>query len=134
MSTDEMYDLAKAHGHIVVAADLPNIGSASYPDGDICIIGLDRNLHGTEERERIAHEVGHCETATFYTIHADAITRAKCEYRANKWAYCRLVPFDDLVQAYRSGINTVWDLADHFGISCETMAKILETYSTQKGY
>lgn len=128
MSIDDLYDLADRQGHEIIYTSLPQTKSVAIYDRERCTIGMDTGLHGHEETERLAHELGHCETGTFYGSESDPTTRARCEYKANRWAYGHLVPFDDLIEAMRSGCRNVWDLAEHFDLSQETMQKILSSY------
>ena len=129
MIVDDLYRFAEQEGHDIVTFSLPETESIAIQfDTGKCCIGLDVGLHGIDLLEHLAHEVGHCETGTFYGIDTDAIVRAKCEHKANRWAYEHLVPYADLFQAYREGYRSVWDLAEYFGISCEMMYKILKEY------
>lgn len=139
MSRDEALDFAISRGYNIVHTDLTATRSISVQHGDKCTIGIDRNLTETEEKEAVMHEIGHCETGTFYSPDADAITKAKCEHKATRWAYERLVPYNELLSLYHSYVFNrdtsmeLWDLAEHFDVSCETMAKVLRSFYDRKG-
>ncbi len=129
MSIDDLYDLAQQNGYEILNYPLPETESvAVQSDTGRCYIGLDTGLSGVALKEHLAHEFGHCETGTFYDLDTDAVVRAKCEYKANRWAYEHLVPLKELFAAVRTGHRTAWDLADYFGVSCEMMYKILKEY------
>ena len=128
MDKDELYELAKEKGYKIVRFPLPATRSLSVCKDGKCCIGLDTEIHGIEELIKLAHEYAHCETGTFYQEDSDWITKAKCEYKANKWMYQHLVPFEELLKAVHSGITNVWDLADYFGISQEIMEKAINNY------
>ena len=128
MSINDLYDLADRQGHEIVYTSLPQTRAVAIYDSGKCTIGMDTGLHGHEETEHLAHELGHCETGTFYGHEADPTTRMRYEYKANRWAYDHLVPCDKLIAAMQSGCNTVWDLAERFNVSQETMQKIMLSY------
>jgi len=128
MTINDLSDLAERQGHEIIYTSLPQTKSLTIYDEGKCTIGMDASLHGIDELEHLAHEMGHCELCAFYGFDSDPITRLKCEYRANKWMYEHLVSFEDLISAVRSGYTSVWDLADYFNLRPETMGKILHFY------
>ena len=69
-----------------------------------------------EEKVKLAHELGHCETGAFYNRYAARDVRQKHENRANKWAYKKLVPEDELKQAILQGYREPWELAEYFDL------------------
>lgn len=96
--------------------------SASFPENWIAI---DTKQIKTRREEKVilAHEIGHCETGSFYNIHSPFDVRGKYENRANKRAYQMLVPYEELMEAVHRGITEIWDLADYFDVTCEFMEK-----------
>ena len=83
-----------------------------------------------QEKEALAHELGHCEYGGFYNRYSRYDIRAKAERRADKWAFAKLVPYGQLVQAVRHGVTEVWDLAELFDVSCEFMQRAIAYYKT----
>ena len=90
-----LYDLAEQHGTPVYWFDLGAAESLSLQmeDGS-CAIAMDpwRIPTLSDEKVKLAHELGHCETGAFYNRYAARDVRQKHENRANKWAYKKLVP------------------------------------------
>ena len=99
--------------------------SLSVPLGDGYAIALDPWKLGTLAQETVclAHELGHCETGSFYNRFAKLDVRQRHENRADKWAIRRLVPEDDLDAAMADGCDTIPALADRFGVTEPFMAK-----------
>ena len=128
MSLDDLYDLANRKGHDIVYINLPEIQSISVSNNGKCVIGMDTSLHGIDELEHAAHELGHCETGSFYDLASDPIAVMRCEFKANKWAYQHLAPWEDLLTAFRSGCASVWDLAEYFNLHPKTIERILAIY------
>lgn len=51
--------------------------------------------NSVEEKEIIAEELGHYYCNALYYLNSDKTLKDKCEYRAMKWAYSVLVPFQN---------------------------------------
>lgn len=68
-SLNELYAIAKEKGITVLSADCPECGAISMrsPSGK-CYIGMDYSVIENEQQERqyLAHEIGHCESGAFY--------------------------------------------------------------------
>ena len=105
--------------------------SLSVPLGDGYAIALDPWKLGTLAQETVclAHELGHCETGSFYNRFAALDVRQQHENRADKWAIRRLVPEDDLDVAMADGCDTIPALADRFGVTEPFMAKAVCWYA-----
>ena len=82
----ELYNLAEQHGTPVYWFDLGATESLSLQmeDGS-CAIAMDpwRIPTLAEEKVKLAHELGHCETGAFYNRYATRDVRQKHENRAN---------------------------------------------------
>ena len=128
MSIDDLYKLAEEKGHEIVRYDLPQSGSVSVCIDGKCAIGIDPHLSGADELEHVAHEMGHCETGTFYTQDTDESTKARWEYKARKWAFEHIVPPEEILNAFRDGTRDSWELAERFGLNEETVLTILRHY------
>ena len=105
--------------------------SLSVPLGDGYAIALDPWKLGTIAQETVclAHELGHCETGSFYNQYAALDVRQRHENRADKWAIRRLVPEDDLDADMADGCDTIPALADRFGVTEPFMAKAVCWYA-----
>ncbi len=105
--------------------------SLSVPLEDGYAIALDPWKLGTLAQETVclAHELGHCETGSFYNRYAALDVRQQHENRADKWAIRRLVPEDDLDAAMADGCDTIPALADRFGVTEPFMAKAVCWYA-----
>lgn len=78
--------------------------------------------------ERLAHEMGHCMTDSFYSGYSPFELRSKHEYKANVWAANEVVPFPDLCKAVKDGMRELWELAEHFGVSHTFMEKAIKLH------
>lgn len=127
----ELYRKA-AQLHIpVLTYPLPQCGSVSVMEGSDCAIGMDPSVQdgGVEERVHLGHELGHCATGSFYNRYARIDCRRRHENRADKWAIREMIPVEALDDAIASGHTTLWDLADHFGVTELFMQKAVCYYT-----
>ena len=130
VTNDDLYGIAERRGHVVVCESLTETPSFSLQTNKRCYIAIDQRLNVQQEREALAHELGHCEYGGFYNRYSKYDIRAKAERRADKWAFARLVPYGQLMQAVRHGVTEVWDLAELFDVSCEFMQRAIAYYKT----
>lgn len=105
--------------------------SLSVPLGDRYAIALDPWKLGSLAQETVclAHELGHCETGSFYNQYAALDVRQRHENRADKWAIRRLVPEDALDQAVADGYTDLPSLAEHFCVTVPFMRKAVCWYT-----
>lgn len=98
-------------------------------DSGRCYIGMDPFEIETaaEERVHLAHELGHCETGAFYSLHSPAEIRERQEMRADRWAIRRLIPAEELLCALRR-ITKPWALAEYFEVTESFLLKAVEYY------
>ncbi len=111
---------------------LPLTGSMSIETpGGACYIGIDEAALRSEPDKlvHLAHEMGHCVTGAFYNRYARRDLRRKHENRADRWAIERIIPRDDLDLAVAGGCTTLWELAQHFGVTEAFMRKAVCWYT-----
>lgn len=127
---ERLIDFAHNKGTVIYEHPLPETKSVSVKIGEGCYIGIDRDaLERDKERSvRLAHELGHCETDSFYCIYSPLVTREKLERRATVWAIEHTVPPERLSALIREGMREVWELAERFEVTEEFMAAALEYY------
>lgn len=131
MKTESLYRYANRHGHSVYQRKFNNATSMciQLEDGS-CVIGIDRTqLTDAQERTQLAHEIGHCETGSFYSRHTAVDSRQRHENRADKWAVRRLISEADLDTAVADGHTELWDLAEHFGVTEDFIKKAVCLYT-----
>lgn len=131
MDTSALYDFAKQQNIEVIPFPMKENGSMSVlTDSGACIIGMDDSiLDGTvQERVHLGHELGHCITGSFYSIHTAIDCRQRHENKADKWAIQALVPVDELDSAIAGGCTELWELAERFDVTEEFIRKAVCFY------
>ena len=126
-----LYDFAAQHSVGVYWFSLDATESLSYMDADgTCYIAMDpwwlRTL--AEEKTKLAHELGHWVTGSFYNRYAKLDLRQKHENRADKWEIEQFLPLDALEAAAHEGCTEVWDLAERFGVTEDLVRKAICWY------
>ena len=128
--TTELYRIAETTGTEIICFDLPQTHSVSViTESGKCFIGIDPFQIETnaEEKVHLAHELGHCETGSFYSLDSPLEIRQKNENRADRWAINRLVPADELNFIIQT-VSQPWELAEYFDVTEEFILKAIEYY------
>lgn len=126
-----LYAYAEDRGIDIDWIPMQRATSLSVPLEDSYAIALDPWKMETVAQEAVclAHELGHCETGSFYNQYAKLDVRQRHENRADKWAICHLVPEGELGAALTGGCDTLPALADHFGVTVPFMRKAVCWYA-----
>ncbi len=98
------------------------------------VIVINPNLVRTvrQNRECMAHELGHHLKNAFYRIDSTLETRARQEERATRWAVQELVPKAELQVAIKKGYTEIWQLAEYFDVSYEFMTDAIRVHKLKK--
>ena len=128
MKTTELYRIAEKDGIKIDRFRLPQNRSVSLCINSNLFVGLDRKLDGVAEKVCLAHELGHCETMSFYNMYSPFDVRGKHERRANIWAIKKLIPKSKYFWAVKHGYEDIYSLAEYFGVTPEFARKTAEYY------
>lgn len=132
MNLAGLYRLAEEQSVRVDNFSLKKREALSFMDLDgSCYIAIDQDkLQGeTDEKMKMAHELGHCSTGSFYNEYASCDVRRKHENRADKWAVKKLISEDELDEAVAEGYTEIWSLAEYFGVTEDFMKKAVCLYT-----
>ena len=130
MTLQNLYEIADRDGIDVDFFPMRDTVSISLPYGDkqYIAIDVDRIQTNIEEKVCLAHELGHCETGSFYNIFSPLDVRGKHENTADKWAVKKLIPKDELIEALNGGYTELWELTEYFDVSEDTVKKAFAIY------
>ncbi|HAN21602.1 MAG: hypothetical protein A2Y15_05935 [Clostridiales bacterium GWF2_36_10] len=131
MHTFELFDIAEKNNIDIIYTSLPKTSCISMPYGndEYCIgIDPDQITSLADERVKLAHDIGHCVSGSFYNQHSPLDLRSKHEYRADKYGIKKLIPLDDLIFIMRKGYEAVWEIAEYFIVTEEFVRKALKIY------
>lgn len=129
MDVTELYNYADENKINVHSYPLTELKSLSVPNH----IAIDKSKieNSTEEKVCIAHEIGHCETGSFYSNRTKLDVRERHENRANRWAVHALIPIDEYKIAIQDGYTEVWQLADYFEVTEDFIKKAIYIYKCE---
>ena len=131
MELEALYQLVEDLDISVCEGSFPYSKCLAIVDdkGD-CAIAIDPSQFDTRKEEKVAlaHDLGHCITGSFYTRDTPHDLRVRYENRATKKAVFMLIPFDMLIDAIESPWNSIYDLAEHFGVSEDFMRNAVKIY------
>lgn len=130
----ELYRLAEDHGVPVCWYKMESVESLSckLEDGSSAIaLNPWCTLSVADEKVKLAHELGHCETGSFYNRYSPYDIRAQHERRADRWAIKQLVPRDELMAAFARGRTELWELAEDFNVTEDFIKKAYKYYDDE---
>lgn len=134
MTTQALFALSAAHGHLYInPKKVDGIDSAAVllPSGRCAWTVSKHGTNSKEYRNKVSHEIGHCEKRAFYTRLSAPTTRGKCEESARRWQYEKMVPCEELISAFDRGIRTAWELAEEFDMPEDFVKKAVEYYKVR---
>lgn len=81
----------------------------------------------------LAHETGHCATGCTHALSSPWDLVEKHEYKANRWAFERYLPPDELRRAMAGGCTEPWQLAEWFDLPEPEIRRALWYYTQCRG-
>lgn len=131
VSLVDLYNLADSENIKVDCFDLHRNESLSLMDNEgnqYIAINPFSLTSEKDERIKLAHEIGHCMTGSFYNIYSPLDNRRKKELIADRWVIKKLVPKDELDKAILKGYRETWELAEYFDVPEKLIEKAIEYY------
>ena len=136
MEINKLYKLAEKDNINIYNFSLKNNKALAVRFDGECSIALDDKKFErlSEKKTALAHELGHCETCSFYNQYSTLDVRSKHEYTANKWAIQKLLPKEEMLDAFRHGTTEIWQLAELFDVEEWLVKKALYIYFDMQEY
>jgi hypothetical protein len=98
------------------------------------IISLSEDINCHREKKCIlAEELGHHYTSYGNILNQKEISNIKQEQKARRWAYERLINFDDLIAAYEEGVKNRYELSLFLEVTEKFLEKAVEYYRMKYG-
>lgn len=131
-----MGELARLYGEL----EREGVAVWEYPvvfadAATICLNGryaifldMERLDSAAQELSVLAHETGHCATGATHAVSSPLDLIERHEYKADKWASHRLIPWEALRQALDEGCTEGWQLAERFGVTEGFVERALYIY------
>lgn len=118
---DSLIEYANSEQIPIYYGQLPHAQSLSIYSNEKCYIAIDpmEIKSAADGKVKLAHELGHCETCSFYSRSSPADVLERHEHRADKWAVHHLIPLEEYEEAISKGYTEVWQLAEYFDVTEE---------------
>ena len=134
---ERVYQEIHTLGIVLDEFPLPRTVSISHMDDDgDCFIAIDRSRIETsaEEEVRLLHEMGHCETGSFYCRYTKYETRGRLEARATRWSIRKRLPIEELRGAiHKCRPRNDWELAEELGLTVDFVREAIGYYTEALG-
>ena len=129
MDLNKLYSIADKENISIFNAKMNNKAIICKVD-DNYYIGLNyRKMdNSVQEKEILAEELGHYYCNALYNINSDATTIRKKEYRAKKWAFQALIPYQVLLSLKEQGYTAIYDIAEKLDVSQELVETAYNYY------
>ncbi len=130
MNYEEMLMEADSEGLIVKEKNIPGYGGRIYKNR----IAINRNIETEIEKSCIlAEELGHHYTSAGNILDQNITMNRKQEYRARLYGYDLKIGLDGLIQAYRAGYETPFEIAEFLEVTEEYLMEALSCYQSKYG-
>ena len=135
MELEDLEDMIYKENINLIDSYLEDTAGAYVHYDDIDIIMYDPSkIHSSNKRKEIfSEELGHYFCDATYKFNSDPAFINKQEYRAKKWSFLKLIPYNNLKSAISNGINTLYSLADYFDVTYEYMHNAVIFYTENYG-
>ena len=135
MELAQLYRDAQQRDARIFSHPITFAGAATIEVGGRYGIFLDfERLAGlTEVRGALAHELGHCATGCTHRVSSPYDLVSRHEYKADRWAIQRYLPFEALQEAMAAGCREPWHLAEWFQLPEPFVRRALNYYLYVRG-
>lgn len=96
-------------------------------------IAINRSLSETEKKCVLAEELGHYHTANGNILDQSSVTNRKLEQRGRIYAYNKLVGIMGIIQAFKEGCRTRYEIAEYLEVTEEFLDAALRYYKQKYG-
>lgn len=107
-----------------------------YNDGRIKgkRVAIRKDIKTTTEKACVlAEELGHYHTTYGNILCQSSVLNRKQEMRARAWAYDRMIGLINLINAFKHGCCSAFDIADYLNVTEEFLSEALQYYKQKYG-
>lgn len=101
-----------------------------YYNGNIAI---EKNLTSTEKACVLAEELGHHYTSVGDILDQQDVSNRKQELRARTWAFDECIGLIGIVNAFKVGCQSLYEMAEYLDVTEEFLKDALESYRRKYG-
>lgn len=129
MDLKRLYNIAEKENIDIIDFKMKNKAIIGCID-DNYTIGLNYSLidNSSEEKTILAEELGHYYCNALYNTSCSDVEIRKKEFRASKWAFKTLVPYQKLLQLHEEGCKYTYEFAEELGVTEDLINKAYNYY------
>lgn len=105
----------------------------NYNKLNIILYDNSKLASSNEKKEVLAEELGHYYYDATYKFNSDLQFISKQEYKAKKYSYSMLIPFENLRKAILNGRTSILLLAEYFDVTIDFMSRCIAFYLEKYG-
>lgn len=134
MKNNNLYNLANQENIPIVDSYIEDCNGAFIRSGEIKFIVLNQKNISNSKQENcvLAEELGHYYMDATYNIDCEDVNFInKQEYKAKKWAYTTLIPFNQLkllIDEYQD----LYEVADKLDVTYDFLVDTIKYYKTKR--
>lgn len=126
----KLYDIAEKENIDIINFKMKNKAIIGNIGKNYCIgLNFSNIDNSREEKTILAEELGHYYCNSLYNSNYSNIEISKREFRASKWAFKTLIPFDKLKKLYNEGCRYTYEFAEKLGVTEDLIDKAYKYYS-----
>lgn len=107
---------------------------AHYNDITAIVVDNEQVKTQTTENTVLLQELGHYTAGAYYRSNSPFVLIEKVEYKADKTAWEKFIPYEKVLALMEIGFTTVTELAEYFNIEAPYMARCINYYNNQYGF
>ncbi|MDC3414307.1 ImmA/IrrE family metallo-endopeptidase [Terrihalobacillus insolitus] len=98
------------------------------------VIWINKTIETSIEKACVlAEEIGHYHTTIGNILEQSILSNVKQEKLARKWAYKRMIPLEKLIDCFKSGCKSRYEIAEMLKVTEEFLEESLEFYRKKYG-
>ena len=135
MNLDYIEDLINRENINLIDTYLEDTSGAyvNYDKLNIILYDSTKITSANAKKEVLAEELGHYYYDATYKFNSDLQFITKQEYKAKKYSYNILIPFENLRKAILNGKTSILSLSEYFDVTIEFMSKCVTFYLEKYG-
>lgn len=134
MELNKLYDIATKENISVIPFKMKNKAIIGKTDEEYCIgLNYSKINNSCEEKEILAEELGHYYCNCLYNVNSNETLIRKKEYRARKWSFKTLVPYNKIKELKEKGCMYDYEFAEELNVSIDLIRQAY-TYYKENSY
>ena len=130
MELNKLYNIAEKENIDIINFKMKNKAIIGCLDNNYTIgLNYSNISNSSEEKTILAEELGHYYCNALYNSQYSNEEISKKEFKATKWAFKTLAPYNKLIKLHEDGCTYFYEFADKLGVTEDLIEKAYNYYS-----